>query len=85
MAGAVQPTTSSWAAEVSVNTCPGDLDADGLVNDTDFEMFAAAYDVMLCGDSAMPVGCLSDWNGDEIVDDRDFQVFVVAYQGMVCE
>ncbi len=78
-------TTSSWAAAVSVNTCPGDLDADGLVNDTDFAAFAATYDTMLCDDSAMPVGCLSDWNGDGVVDDRDFQIFVVAYGGMVCE
>jgi hypothetical protein len=78
-------TTSSWAAAVAVNTCPGDLNADGLVNDTDFAAFAAAYDTMLCDDSAMPVGCLSDWNGDSVVDDRDFQIFVVSYGGMVCE
>ena len=78
-------TTSSWQAAVTVNTCPGDLNADGLVNDTDFEMFAAAYDTMLCDDPAMPVGCLSDWNGDGVVDDDDFQIFVVAYGGMVCE
>lgn len=77
-------TTSSWQAAVTVNTCPGDLNADGFVSDTDFEMFAAAYDAMLCDDPAMPVGCLSDWNGDGVVDDDDFQIFVVAYGGMVC-
>jgi trimeric autotransporter adhesin len=78
-------TTSSWAAAVTVNTCPGDLNADGLVDDTDFNLFAAAYDTLLCDDSAMPAGCLSDWNGDGLVDDRDFQVFVGAYTGMVCD
>ena len=78
-------TTTSWAAAVSVNTCPGDLNADGFVDDTDFNLFAAAYDTLLCDDAAMPAGCLSDWNGDGFVDDRDFQLFVVAYTDMTCE
>lgn len=78
-------TTASWAAAVSVNTCPGDLNTDGFVGDDDFNLFAAAYDTMLCDDPAMPIGCLSDWNGDGLVDDRDFQRFVVAYGAMVCD
>ncbi|MBX3381458.1 MAG: immunoglobulin domain-containing protein [Phycisphaeraceae bacterium] len=78
-------TATSELATVSVNTCPGDLNADGLVNDADFAIFASAYDLLLCGAPTMPIGCLSDCNGDGVVDDADFQVFVVAYGQMVCE
>jgi len=78
-------TATSSIATVSVNTCPGDLNADGFVNDTDFGIFATAYDTLMCDAASMPIGCLSDWNGDGVVDDADFQVFVVAYGTMVCE
>jgi len=76
---------TSSIATVSVNTCPGDLNADGFVNDADFELFASAYNLLLCEDAGMPMGCLSDLNGDGLVDDADFQVFVVAYDALVCE
>ncbi|MBX3381459.1 MAG: immunoglobulin domain-containing protein [Phycisphaeraceae bacterium] len=76
---------TSAAANVSVNTCLGDLNADGFINDTDFTIFAAAYDLLLCDAPGMPVGCLSDWNGDGVVDDADFQEFVVAYGQVACE
>jgi hypothetical protein len=75
----------SAVGAVTVNTCPGDLNADGFVNDTDFELFASAYNLLLCEDAGMPVGCLSDLNGDGVVDDIDFQLFVVAYDALVCE
>ena len=77
--------TTSSIATVSVNTCPGDLNADGFVNDADFELFVSAYNILLCEDASMPVGCLSDLNGDGVVDDADFQLFVVAYDALVCE
>jgi hypothetical protein len=76
---------TSSIATVSVNTCPGDLNADGFVNDTDFGIFSTAYDTLMCDAASMPIGCLSDWNGDGVVDDADFQVFVAAYVAMVCE
>jgi len=76
---------TSSIATVSVNTCPGDLNADGFVNDTDFGIFSTAYDTLMCNAASMPIGCLSDWNGDSVVDDADFQVFVGAYAAMVCE
>jgi hypothetical protein len=76
---------TSSIATVSVNTCPGDLNADGFVNDADFELFASAYNLLLCEATGMPVGCLSDLNGDGLVDDADFQIFVVAYDALVCE
>jgi hypothetical protein len=28
--------------------CPSDLDADGLVNDSDFGVFVIGYDTLLC-------------------------------------
>jgi hypothetical protein len=28
--------------------CPADLNADGFVDDVDFQIFAAAYDALLC-------------------------------------
>jgi len=76
---------TSNAASIAVNTCPGDLNADGFVNDTDFELFVSAYNILLCEDAAIPVGCLSDLNGDGFVDDVDFQIFVLAYDVLVCE
>lgn len=64
--------------------CVGDLNADGLVDDLDFQIFAVAYDILDCADPAMAAGCPSDLNGDGLVDDLDFQVFVVAYNALVC-
>jgi len=76
---------TSTIAAVTVNTCLGDLNADGFVNDADFEIFVQAYNILLCEEAAMPIGCLSDLNGDGVVDDADFQIFVPAYDALVCE
>lgn len=65
--------------------CVGDLNHDGLVDDSDFVVFAGAYNVLDCGDSAMPVGCPADLNGDGFVDDGDFVVFAGAYNRLLCE
>ncbi|MGH7245282.1 MAG: hypothetical protein ACREJD_17865 [Phycisphaerales bacterium] len=78
-------TAISDTASIAVNTCLGDLNADGLVNDADFELFAAAYNKLVCDDPSMPIGCPADLNGDALVDDLDFQTFVVAYDQLVCE
>ena len=64
--------------------CKGDLNGDGLVDDSDFSPFAVAYNILDCADPAMPAGCPSDLNGDGLVDDLDFQVFLVAYNALVC-
>ncbi|HEX8877967.1 MAG TPA: FG-GAP-like repeat-containing protein [Phycisphaerales bacterium] len=66
-------------------TCVGDLNADGLVDDLDFQIFALAYNILDCADPGMPAGCPSDLNNDAVVDDADFQVFVVAYNAVLCE
>jgi hypothetical protein len=64
--------------------CDGDLNADAVVDDLDFQIFVLAYDILDCGDPGMPVGCPSDLNRDGFVDDLDFQRFVVSYDAVVC-
>ena len=64
--------------------CPGDLNGDGQVDDADFVIFAAAYDILLCTDLFMPPGCPADLNGDGFVDDADFVLFSVAYDALLC-
>jgi hypothetical protein len=77
---------ASAAAEliVSGSCCPGDLLLDATVDDADFQMFALAYDLMLCADAAMPPGCAADLNRDGVVDDADFAIFVQAYDEVGC-
>jgi len=64
--------------------CSGDLNNDGQVNDTDFVLFVAAYNLLLCSDPAMPAGCPADLNRDTFVDDADFSIFVGAYDNLIC-
>ncbi|HEX8875638.1 MAG TPA: endonuclease [Phycisphaerales bacterium] len=65
-------------------SCPGDLNADTFVDDADFVIFAAAYELLDCGDPSMPVGCPSDLNTDLFVDDADFVIFAGAYEALIC-
>ncbi|HEX8876800.1 MAG TPA: M12 family metallo-peptidase [Phycisphaerales bacterium] len=55
--------------------CPGDFNADQLVDDLDFSIFAAAYD---------GGGSSGDIDGDTATDDTDFAAFSVAYDGLLC-
>lgn len=64
--------------------CVADLNGDRLVDDVDFTMFAAAYNVLVCEDPAMPINCPADLNRDGLVDDGDFQVFAAAYNDLLC-
>lgn len=64
--------------------CPGDLNGDQFVDDSDFSVFAQAYNVLDCADPTMPAGCPADLNGDGIVEDGDFSIFVVAYNELLC-
>ncbi|MBX3380019.1 MAG: hypothetical protein KF805_07975 [Phycisphaeraceae bacterium] len=64
--------------------CPGDLNNDGLVDDTDFVLFVAAYNILDCADPSMPASCPADLNSDGFVDDSDFVGFVAAYNELVC-
>ncbi len=64
--------------------CNADLNADGQVDDSDFTLFVAAYNILDCADPAMPAGCPADLNADGFVDDADFSIFVVAYDALIC-
>lgn len=66
------------------NSCVGDINTDGFVDDTDFTIFAAAYNLLDCADPAMPATCPSDLNNDGVVDDADFQILAVAYDQLLC-
>lgn len=66
------------------SACAGDFNFDGVVDDDDFQIFAAGYNVLDCDDPSMTPGCPGDMDGNNIVDDEDFQLFVVAYNGVVC-
>lgn len=61
-----------------------DFSGDGIVTDDDFQVFAAAYNILDCADLAMAYGCPADLNADGVVDDEDFQFFVIAYDELVC-
>jgi len=64
--------------------CPGDLNQDRQVDDSDFVIFVNAYDILDCSDPAMPSGCPANLDGDGDVDDADFVVFVTAYNALLC-
>lgn len=64
--------------------CPGDLNSDDQVDDSDFSLFAKAYNLLVCADPAMPTGCPADLNADGFVDDVDFQIFATAYDALLC-
>lgn len=72
------PVTTSTA------TCPGDLNSDGFVDDSDFIFFVQAYNILDCADPSMPPGCPADFNHDGFVDDSDFLIFVVRYNELIC-
>lgn len=61
--------------------CPGDLNADNAVDDTDFQQFVTFYDALLT-----PGGPYTgaDFNGDDATDDFDFQTFAVNYDALLC-
>ncbi len=64
--------------------CPADLNHDEQVDDADFVIFVAAYNILDCADPAMPAGCPADMNSDGVVEDGDFVIFVAAYNELVC-
>ncbi len=77
-------TPSNPAALAVQNSCPADLNGDGIVEDADFVIFVFAYNTLDCADPAMPAGCPADFNHDGIVEDSDFVIFVAAYNELVC-
>lgn len=79
--GSCGATTSSQA---TIHVCRPDLSCDGIVSDSDFPIFVAAYEILDCADPAMPVGCTADFNDDGFVDDADFVLFIQAYEALFC-
>lgn len=69
---------------VIIPVCAGDLNNDTFVDDSDFVIFAAAYNLLDCGDPGMPAGCPADLNNDDFVDDTDFVLFAAAYNALIC-
>ncbi|HEX8878242.1 MAG TPA: zinc-dependent metalloprotease family protein [Phycisphaerales bacterium] len=68
------PTNNICAAPVAY--CAGDLNDDGFVDDTDFVLFAIAYDLLNSGGG--------DLNFDTVTDDTDFVLFATAYNELIC-
>jgi len=75
-------TTLSTPARLSV--CTGDFNADGLVDDSDFQVFVAGYNLLDCSDPAMPTDCPADLDRSGAVDDADFPLFIVSYDALLC-
>ncbi|MBY0113385.1 MAG: hypothetical protein K2Y21_11225 [Phycisphaerales bacterium] len=65
-------------------SCPADLTGDTFVDDSDFVLFASAYNILDCTDPSMPAGCPADLNNDQFVDDADFVIFAAAYNELLC-
>lgn len=84
--GASVPSVHSYLDNVVVRSsaCSSDLNGDGSVDDSDFVLFAAAYNLLVCDDPAMAAGCPSDLNADTYVDDSDFVIFTAAYSNLLC-
>jgi len=76
---------SGYVVEFDIASCPADLNGDGFVDDSDFSIFVAAYNILDCADPSMPALCPADLNGDNVVDDADFSTFVVAYNALLCD
>ncbi|MBS0189459.1 MAG: hypothetical protein JSS51_15455 [Planctomycetes bacterium] len=64
--------------------CPGDLDLNRHVDDSDFSLFLIGYDILDCADPSMPADCSADLNRNHFVDDADFTIFVRAYYAILC-
>ncbi|MBY0112543.1 MAG: hypothetical protein K2Y21_06955 [Phycisphaerales bacterium] len=61
---------------VQPGSCPADLNADTMVDDADFVLFASAYNDL--------VTMVADFNGDGLTDDADFVLFADAYNTLEC-
>lgn len=80
--GQLSPSLAS--ATIKVESCPGDFDGNGTVDDEDFVIFAGGYDAYDCASPDMNEGCVADLTGDGYVDDADFMEFAEAYDAYYC-
>ncbi|MBX3378513.1 MAG: VCBS repeat-containing protein [Phycisphaeraceae bacterium] len=65
--------------------CLPDLNADRIVEDADFVLFASSYNLLVCDDPGQSIDCPADFNADGVVDDQDFSVFAAAYNAFACD
>lgn len=61
--------------------CRGDLNADGVCDDSDFVAFAGLYNDLISPGGPWTGG---DLNGDGNCDDADFVVFAGTYNDLIC-
>lgn len=59
-----------------LHLCPADFNRDTLVDDADFQLFVASYDLLATN--------AGDLTGDGLTEDSDFVVFVEAYNRLEC-
>lgn len=64
--------------------CAADQNNDRVVDDSDFVVFASAYELFDCADPHMPQSCPADLNRDSFVNDADFVAFAAAYEAFMC-
>lgn len=64
------------AITIAGTPCPTDLNLDGVTDDTDFVVFAAAYEEL--------ISLVGDFNDDGFSDDSDFVIFASGYEALVC-
>ena len=67
-------------ADVRLPDCPGDLNGDGVVNFTDFGVFAAAYGSARGGQNWV---AMADFDGDGVINFTDYALLAAVY-GSVC-
>jgi len=83
-AGADLTLSGGYLGPASALACAADLNSDSEVDDSDFVLFAAAYDTLECTSPSMPQDCPADLDGNSFVDDADFVLFAHAYDELVC-
>lgn len=80
-----QLTPSVAHATIKVESCAGDLNGDGIVDDADFVLFHHSYLALDCESPDMDEGCPGDFTSDGFVDDADFSIFAPAYDQYFCD
>ncbi|MFO0861231.1 MAG: hypothetical protein U0570_11795 [Phycisphaerales bacterium] len=71
-----------WLLDLD-RSCPGELTFDAQVDDSDFQVFAAAYDAYECPEGSAS-GCDADLDGNGFVNDADFTLFADSYDRLLC-
>jgi hypothetical protein len=80
----VPDVTLKSCASIYYFPCPGDLDTSWFIDDADFSLFAASYDLGDCSLPEMPAGCPADLNFDGFVTPDDLVLFFPWYDEMYC-